>query len=85
MGEKGQVGRGFDYGFGLGVEHDLDVVAVAEAELFAVYDEFAVSAVADENTAHAGAKDNFTVLTLVDFALGNLILQIQFGPLAVPN
>ena len=31
VGEEGQVGGGFDYGFGLGVEHDLDVVAVAEA------------------------------------------------------
>ena len=59
------------------VEHDLNVMTVAHAQLLAEDCNLTVATVSDENRALCWTDHDFRVLALIDKALSDVLMHVQ--------
>ena len=67
------------------VEHDLNVVTVAHAQLLAKDGNLTVATVSDEDRALCRSDHDLRVLTLVDEALSDMLVHVQLTIVTVIN
>ena len=63
--------------FGLTVEHDLEVVAVAHSQLLAKNGDLAVTAISDKNRALSWPNHYGRIFALVNEALSDMLVDVQ--------
>ena len=69
--------------FSLTVKHDLDVVAISHPELLAEDSDLAVGTISNEDWAFCRSDHDLWILTLVDEALGDMLMHVQLAIVTV--
>lgn len=68
-----------------GIEHNLDIFTISHTKLLSKYHESTVLAISDKDWTFGGTDHDLWILTLVDKALSDMLMDVELAIGAVPN